>query len=236
MHKLLRAAILCGLLAAAPIHARAAAPDPIDFLFRIGMLEGHLMIGRELIDAGQPRLALPHFGHPVRELYDDIADWLTAAKVVGFDTKLVRLEAAVAQAPSAPATLAMYDDVIATVQAARATAPKELRDSIPEMIRICADTVDAAAGEYGEALNRGQIDSLVEYHDSRGYLGFVAQEVERMSAIARAPEETGLIARFRDVLARAQWIVEPLMPPAQPRAGVSEYRNVAAEAVRVAKP
>ena len=71
---------LAGLMAmsvpAAP--ASAAAPDDTDFLFRLGMLEGHLMVGHDLLAAGKPGLALPHFGHPVRELYDDISDYVAA--------------------------------------------------------------------------------------------------------------------------------------------------------------
>jgi hypothetical protein len=214
--------------------AHAAEPDPVDFLFRMGMLEGHLMVGRELIAANQVKLALPHFGHPVRELYSDISPWLEAHKVASFEEPLVRLEAAAAAAPKAPATFALYDQVIATVHAARDTAPQALRDSVPEMIRICSDTVDAAAGEYGEALNRGKIDSLVEYHDSRGYLGFIAQEMDRVSRLAKPPAETGMVERFGAVLARARWIVEPLMPAEQPRATVTQYRAVAADAAKVA--
>ncbi len=232
------AAIGALLLAAMPLlapPARAADPDPVDFLFRIGMLEGHLMIGRELIDAGQTKTALPHFGHPVRELYDDIRPWLEASRLPAFDAPLVRLEAAVAGAPKAPATLELYRQVLASIHQARSSAPQALRHSVPQMIRICSDTLDAAAGEYGQALNRGRIDSLVEYHDSRGFLSFIAQEVDRMAATAKAPDD-GLVSRFAAVLARARWIVEPLMPSGQPRASVGQYRTVAADAAKVAAP
>ncbi len=228
-----RAAAGALLLAFAPSLARATDPDPVDFLFRMGMLEGHLMVGRELIDAGQARLALPHFGHPVSELYDDIRPWLEARNLPAFDVPLVRLEAAVASAPEAPATLALYDQVVATVHQARLSAPQAMRDSIPQMIRICSDTVDAAAGEYGQALNRGKIDGLVEYHDSRGYLSFIAQEVDRMTALAVA-DDNGLVSRFAAVLTRARWITEPLMPVGEPRATVGQYRIVAADAAKVA--
>lgn len=136
-------ALVALLLFVSPV--RAAPPDTVDFLFRLGMLQGHLMVGRELIEAGQTRLALPHFGHPVRELYDDIAPWLTANRIAPFEDRLVRLEAAVAAAPAAPATLALADEVLATMQAARRSTPAALRDSIPEMIKICSDTIDAAA-------------------------------------------------------------------------------------------
>ena len=222
------------LLANPVAPARAAAPDPVDFLFRLGMLQGHLMIGRELLDAGQARLALPHFGHPARELYDDISDWLEANHVTAFDQNLVRLEAAVAAAPRAPATLALYDTVMEKLREARLTTPVALRDSIPDMIRICSDTIDAAAGEYSEAVAGGRIDSLVEYHDSRGFIGYVAGELDRLAKLAGGA--AGPVQAMRTVLAKAQWIVEPLMPSPQPRGSVSAYRAIAAEATQVAKP
>lgn len=239
----LRPALLAALmLAASPVLppsitaipvAHAADPDPIDFLFRMGMLEGHLMIGKELLDAGQVKLALPHFGHPVAELYSDVSPWMEANRLPSFEADLVRLEAAVASAPKAAATGALYRQVLDSVHAARASAPAALRDSVPEMIRICSDTIDAAAGEYGEAVNRGRIDSPVEYHDSRGYLGYVSQELGRLSRAAPAADK-GLMDRFGAVLSRARWIVEPLMPPEKPRATVTQYRAVAADAAKIA--
>ena len=45
------------------------------------------------------------------------------------------------------------------------------------MIKICSDTIDAASGEFGEALENGRLTAVVEYHDSRGYLEYVAQQV-----------------------------------------------------------
>ena len=59
------------------------SPD-VDFLFRLAMLEGHLLVGHELVVAHQVPLALPHFGHPVKELYDDISPYLKEKKFPGF--------------------------------------------------------------------------------------------------------------------------------------------------------
>ena len=212
-----------------------AAGDPVDFLFQLGLMEGHLMIGHELLKAGKQGLAMPHFGHSVREIYDDIAAYLSANKIAPFELDLLRLEAAAAKAPQSAETEAAYQGVIATVRKARATTPEALRNAIPEMIKICSDTLDTAAGEYGQALNRGRIDALVEYHDSRGYLAYAAQEVDRLAALARNPEDQGLVAKFRAILVRAQWIVAPLLPEPAPRASVTQYRAIAAEAAALTK-
>lgn len=215
---------------APPLQA-ATQPDPVDFLFRLGMLEGHLMIGHELLAARRHGLAVPHFGHPVRELYDDLVPYLAAVRFPAFEADLIRLEAAVAR--SAPDVETLYAAVIATLHRARATAPESVRAAIPTMIRICADTIDAAAGEYAESLNRGRIDQLVEYHDSRGFIAYAAAELARMTP---SPAEIELVNQFRVILGRAQWIVEPLMPASRPRASVSQYRAIAADAAKLTQP
>ena len=115
----------------------------------------------------------------------------------------------------------------------RATAIE--RASLPEMIKVCANTVDAASGEYGEALEQDKIASPVEYHDSRGYLEFVAQQVTELKAAHPDSASQQTIARFAAVLAKAQAIVGDLLPPATPKATLADYRAIAAEAQQVAQ-
>ncbi len=211
-----------------------SASDDTAFLFRMGMLEGHLMVGHELLQAHQPALALPHFGHPVRELYDDFADYLEDKHFPAFDGQLADLETAVKAAPEAPDTKAKFQAVITTIHQARLLAPANIRDSVPEMIKICSQTVDAASYEFGGALEKGRIAAVVEFHDSRGYLEYVAQEIEALRAAH--PDAAAVLDRFRAVLAKAQWIVDPLLPGPLPRASAGTYRAIAAEAADVAKP
>lgn len=212
------------------------ADDDTDFLFRLGMLEGHLMIGHELLAHQHPALALPHFGHPVRELYADIEDYLEKNHFPPFDGQLAALEAMVTAAPDSPDTEAKYQAVIATIHKARDIAPASLRASLPEMIQICSDTIDAASGEYGEGLEQGQIASIVEYHDSKGYLEYVQQQLAELRASHTGAAAQSLLDRFQAILAKAEWIVAPLLPDPTPRASVGTYRAIASEAAALAKP
>jgi Protein of unknown function (DUF2524) len=213
-----------------------SADDDTDFLFRLGMLEGHLMIGHELLQHHHPALALPHFGHPVRELYGDIEDYLDKNHFPAFDGQLAALEALVAATSDSQATEAKYQTVIATLHKARAIAPEKLRNSLPEMIQVCADTIDAASGEFGEGLEQGRIASIVEYHDSKGYLEYVQQQLDELRARHVDPAAQDLLHRFQAVLAKAEWIVAPLLPEPTPRASVGTYRGIASEAAALAKP
>lgn len=252
MRKVLPILALCavtGTAAAAPIAVAPGAPasssavkvdfrfgnanDDATFLFRLGMLEGHLMVGRELLQAKQPALAMPHFGHPVRELYDDFSDYLEAKKFPAFDAQLAELEATVRRAPDSAEAEAKYQGVIAVIHKARELAPASVRDSVPEMIKICSNTMEAASHEYGGALDKGRIAAVVEYHDSRGYLEYVAQQVDELRK--GHPEAAGMLDRFKGVLAKAQWIVDPLLPGPTPRASVSTYRGLAEEAAELTK-
>lgn len=207
----------------------------MDFLMRLGMLEGHLIVGHDLLVAHQATLALPHFGHPVRELYDDIADYIDAHKFPAFDTQLVKLETVVASDPYGAKTESQYQAAIATIHKARELAPAALRASVPDMIKVCADTLDAASGEYGGALEKGRVQAIVEYHDSRGFVSWVDQFVGTLTAQHPDPASQDLLGRMKAVLAKAQWIVEPLLPSPTPRASVGQYRAVAAEAEALSK-
>lgn len=206
-----------------------------DFLLRLGMMEGHLMVGHDLLTAHQASLALPHFGHPVRELYDDISDYVDAHKFPAFDTQLVKLEAATAANPYSADVEQKYQTAIATIHKARELAPASLRASVPAMIKICADTLDAAAGEYGGALEKGRVQVMIEYHDSRGFVSWVGQFLNSLSSEHTDPASQSMLGQMKTVLAKAQWIVEPLLPAPTPRASVGQYRAVASEAEAVSK-
>ncbi len=212
------------------------AEDDTDFLFRLGMLEGHLLIGHQLLQAHQPALALPHFGHPVRELYADIETYLEKNRFPAFDGELAGLEAAAASAPESAETETRYQAAIATIHRARDLAPASLRASLPAMIHICSDTMDAASGEFGESLEQGRIAAIVEYHDSKGYLGYVRQELETLRATHVDAASRSLLDRFQAVLEKAEWIVGALLPDPTPRASVSTYRAIAGEAAALVKP
>lgn len=245
---LLAVTALAGVAGAAPLSPPSAGASPAlvqqadaqsddtDFLFRLGMMEGHLIIGHELLQADRVALAVPHFGHPVRELYDDVGPYLDRHHFPAFDKQLITLEAAVTAAPTAKSTDDQYQAVIATLHKARELAPARVRASVPEMIQICSDTIDAASGEFGESLQQGKVSALVEYHDSRGFLKYVAQQVDALAASHTDAESQSLLERFKAVLAKAQYIVGDLMPSPTPRASVSDYRNIAAQAAALVKP
>src|ERR1700740_1806787 len=133
MEQSMRLVVVASLLVLSPVVSAAPLPLPLrptdipftrvaaasdtnaadtDFLFQLGMLEGHLLVGHELLEAHRPALALPHFGHPLTEIYDNISDYLQQHKFPPFNEQLAELEATATAMPEAPDTEAKYQAVI----------------------------------------------------------------------------------------------------------------------------
>ena len=205
-----------------------SSEDHAELLFKLGLLEGHLMVGRELIDAGQTQLALPHFGHPIRELYDDISGELAQRGVTGFDGELIALEALAAGKPTAPATSAQYDKVIGIIAALRATVPAGLLDNERFMLGVLGEVAAISAEDYGESIEGNRIEKPVEYHDSRGYLEYADRELGRLEGRPALRGDPGLsLARAKLMEMRA--VTGPLLPPERPLLSVAAYKEIVAQ-------
>ena len=60
-----------------------------DYMVKLGLMKGHLFVAKELLDLKKPKDAEPHIGHPVEEIYTDVADQLNERKVKEFKTTLI---------------------------------------------------------------------------------------------------------------------------------------------------
>lgn len=209
--------------------------DHAELLFKLGLLEGHLLVGRELIDANQPRLALPHFGHPIRELYDDISGELQRRGVTGFDGELIALEALAAGKPGDPATAVQYHKVVGIIAALRATVPAGLLDNERFMLGVLGEVATIASEDYSESIEGGRIEKPIEYHDSRGYLTYADRELRRLEG---RPDLRGSpnLAMARAKLTEMRAIVGPLLPPERPLQSVAAYKAVVVQFKQAAAP
>ncbi len=208
--------------------AAISSEDHAELLFKLGLLEGHLMVGRELIDAKQTQLALPHFGHPIRELYDDISGELTRRGVTGFDGELIALEALAAGKPTDPATTAQYNKVIGVIAALRATVPAGLLDNERFMLGVLGEVATISAEDYSESIEGNRIEKPVEYHDSRGYLAYADRELRRLEGRPALRGDPGLsLARAKLTEMRA--VTGSLLPPERPVLSVAAYKAIVAQ-------
>ncbi|MFZ4408997.1 MAG: hypothetical protein ACOYOH_16775 [Paracraurococcus sp.] len=200
----------------------AATPEAADadFLEKLGLLEGHLLIGRTLLEAGQARLAVPHFGHPIRELYTWLEPRLAARRAAGFERELDVMEAWAEGGNTGTdgrfgeAWTALAPKLAA---AKRAIAPARLA-SDRFMLGHLAMMVYDVASDYGESIERGRIVNVVEYHDSMGFLLYAAQT----AAEHRGADWAEAAAVIEDLRKLAY---PELLPPGRLPTSVSSVRS-----------
>lgn len=201
--------------------ARTKAERDLDFMEKLGLLDGHLLIGRALLEAGELRLAIPHFGHPVQEPYSWLESHLAARQAPPFEDQLRVLERLAQANDSGPAFAAARDAVYAKLAAARATVDPGRAADPRFLIEHIAMMVEAVAGDYGESIARGRITNILEYHDSAGFLRY-APGVSAASA-PKSPRA------FAAVAAELGWIkgnaFPHLLPPQRPPVSVSAVRE-----------
>ncbi len=202
--------------------AADAAHEDADFAMRLALIEGHLMVGRELIEAGQTQNALPHFGHPVRELYSDMIPIIVHRRGEQFDRDLIALEGLAAQEGNSQTFRAAFDAALAKVHAAQSLVPADKWASDAFTLGLIADTANIASQEYRNALVGGRIDSWIEYHDARGFIFYLTEALAtHQGADPRLAQAAALVAELRAV-------VETLNPPNPPRATDVEFEAKAA--------
>ncbi len=157
--------------------------DNLDLFEKLGLMEGHLLIGKALLDAKMQEAALPHFGHPVRELYDYLKPVFAERHYPEFEAALKELEQHAKDEPSAPVTTTSFNDVLKRIDGLRNTTPDNLMNSADFVTLGIALMVDAAAGDLGESLDKGRIVNVLEYHDAMGFARYADSAVKKYQSV-----------------------------------------------------
>lgn len=184
----------------------AAAGDPatddVEYLYRLGMIRGHLIAFVELFRAGETEMAGTHVKHPESELYAALAPAFTARGEAGFEGALQDLVAAAKTGENVEAT---YE---ATIVAIRANAP----DANPRTILLSiARLLSTAAAEFEIGVSDdGAITDPHEYQDAFGFLTAAREilsevktsDINASEAVAVAHEQIDLsLAMFGGLVA-----------------------------------
>jgi hypothetical protein len=183
----------------------------------MGLIRGHLLVGDELVKQGHWDDALPHFHHPVEELYAGIAPSLKNLGFRQFDTALKALAQTV-QAKKLDA----YAGAWKVVDQRMTSVDQAMQRLITPRNRFTLQTVMAilhqAAAEYEEAVQEGRVAKPVEYQDARG---FVWHAESLVSAMAPDLEKIDLRALddVRAAFAELKKTWPGAVPPAAPVKG-----------------
>ncbi len=148
----------------------ATEDKDVEYMISLGLMRGHLMVAKELIDKGNLAQAEPHIGHPVEELYGEIEAELTVRKVPEFKTTLNQLHDSVKAKAAAVKIKPQYDAAIGAIDAAGKGVPDSKSDTPQFVVSVIDGLLDTADGEYQAAIDNGKIVEAIEYQDSRGFI------------------------------------------------------------------
>jgi DNA uptake protein ComE-like DNA-binding protein len=142
-----------------------------DYMVKLGLMKGHLFVAKELLDLKKPKDAEPHIGHPVEEIYTDVADQLTERKVKEFKTTLIALEDLVkAGAKDMAKVTTNLNTSQQSIDLAIAALPAAQRQDPNFVLQVINGLLDTANSEYGASIADGKIKAAIEYQDSRGFI------------------------------------------------------------------
>jgi len=187
----------------------------VDYMSKLGLMKGHLLVAKELLDQNQPKQAEPHIGHPVEEIYVDVEDQLNERKVKEFKTSLVSLQDLVKSSPKDSKVQTNFTSSVAAVDGAIAALPAPERAKPGFVLQVINELLDAANSEYGAAIADGKISAAIEYQDSRGFVTY-ANELYKGISSQVAQQDAEADKAINTSFAELVKVWPAAIPPAKP--------------------
>ncbi len=149
----------------------------VDYMTKLGLMKGHMIVAGELLDLGKPEQAVPHLEHPVEEIYVDLADQFTERQVPDFKDTLTQVQDLVKSKPNDPQVKPRFEAAMAAIDRAIAALPASQRQSVNFGLQVVNGLLETATSEYGAAITDGKIKAAIEYQDSRGFVTYAEDTV-----------------------------------------------------------
>jgi len=185
-----------------------------DYMVKLGLMKGHLLVAKELLDMKRPAEALPHIGHPIEELYVTVADQLPARGVADFKATLDEAKDFIKDKPNDPQVMPKFNAAVAAVDRALAAIPATQRSSPTFIPQVINGLLDSASAEYGGAISANKIEE-VDYQDSRGFVAYasiLAKDIATPLQKTNAKAQGELKASLDDL--KKTW--PTVLPPSKP--------------------
>jgi hypothetical protein len=142
----------------------------VDYMTKLGLMKGHLLVAQELLEQNQPKQAEPHIGHPVEEIYVDVEEQLNERNVKEFKSSLISLGDLVKSNSQDSKVNSNFTTSLQAVDGAIAALPAAERSKPAFILQVINGLLDAANSEYKAAIANGKITAAIEYQDSRGFV------------------------------------------------------------------
>ncbi len=155
----------------------------VDYMTKMGLMKGHLLVAKELLDLQKADQAEPHIGHPVEEIYTDVEDQLQERNVKDFKNTLVSFQDVVkSNSKDANKMATNYKESMQAVDGAIQALPETKRQSPQFVLQVINGLLDVASSEYGAAIANGKVSAAIEYQDSRGFITYADSLYKNISA------------------------------------------------------
>jgi hypothetical protein len=188
----------------------------VDYMTKLGLMKGHLIVAKELLDLQKPEQAEPHIGHPVEEIYADVEDQLNERKVQAFKEPLIALQDEVkAGAKDATKVSTGFKTSMQSVDTAIAALPETQRTTPRFVLQVINGLLDTANSEYGAAISNGKISQVIEYQDSRGFVTY-ANDLYKGISTQMAKENPDAHKEIETTMAMLTKTWPAPLPPATP--------------------
>jgi hypothetical protein len=211
----------------------------VDYMVKLGLMKGHLLVAKELIDLKKIDQAEPHIGHPVEEIYADVEEQLTERKVKEFKTPLLALHDQVkAGGKDANKLSADFATSMKSIEDAIAGLPATQRTSPNFALQVISGLLDSANSEYTAAIANGKITQAVEYQDSRGFVVYsqdLYKAIEPQLAKSNGAVATSISKSFTDLIKAWPAAIPPAAPVLQPTEVTKLVKSIESESAKISK-
>ncbi|MEG5029311.1 helix-hairpin-helix domain-containing protein [Microcoleus sp. AT8-B1] len=212
----------------------------VDFMTNMGLMKGHLMVAKELLEQGKPDQAEPHIGHPVEEIYANVENQLNERKIPEFKTTLTKLQDLVKAGAKDPAQVnAQFDTSMQAVDGAIATLPEAQRKDPKFVLQVINGLLDTANSEYAAAVANGKISAIIEYQDSRGFVMYAEMLYKDIAAqLAKtSPEiDKAIVANMTELKANWPTAIAPPAPVKTTEQVNQLVKKIESDSQKVLKP
>ena len=158
-----------------PSAAKVAAPldstDRVEYVTKLSLIQGHLWVAAQLVEAGHMELGARHAKHPGEEVYQELLPFFAATNSRGFAAELEAMSHQF-HGYSMVDFRRAYMDVMSAIDDIVRAQNLDGRAKL----QVVSALVDQASIEYRAGISDGVVVDLQEYQDARGFIE-VAQEL-----------------------------------------------------------
>lgn len=184
----------------------------VEFMTALKLMQGHLVIGKELLEQGTPDQAEPHLGHPIDELYGLVEGQIEQRNAPDCEEALIELYSTAQFAPYSKKVATQYELSMQKTDEAIATLPEDKRQSPKFVFMAINGLLKTADDEYRAGIAGDKVVEAIEYQDARGF-ALVAQQLYETISTSIAQSNPDVDTVVSESLIKLQTAWPSVNPP-----------------------